>query len=104
MPRFVYFEYHGTLPRTARFGHTPASYHYILEVSKKGWDGRDRIPEKLLRAAGILLRNALSEDVADALINGPPPKEITQQRFDAIRKTSIMPSSTIPGGIYQVTD
>jgi hypothetical protein len=67
---------------------------------KRDSDAHDRSDLELRKAAEILIRNALGE-AADAILAGPMPKEIAQERFDLMTKLRSC-SSSIPGGVYKV--
>jgi hypothetical protein len=48
-----------------------------------------------------LIRDALGESTAEALLTGFPPREITQERFDQMTKVR-RSSRSITGGVYKV--
>jgi hypothetical protein len=97
---FIYFDYRGKLPPTV-YSDVWEHYRYVVEVAKRDPDGHELRDAELRKAAEILIRNALGESAAEALLNGSPPREITQERFD--RMTKVRRSSrSIPGGVYKV--
>ena len=100
MSASIYFDYRGTLPPTV-YSTIREPYRYIVEVAKRDSDGHERRDTELRKAAEILIRNALGDSTAEALLTGSPPREITQERFD--RMTKVRRSSrSIPGGVYKV--
>jgi hypothetical protein len=76
MSAFLYFDYHGTLPPTV-YSAIQEPYRYIVEVAKSDSDGHERRDAELRKAAEILIRNALDESTAKALLTGSQPREIT---------------------------
>jgi hypothetical protein len=76
MSAFLYFDYHGTLPPTV-YSAIQEPYRYIVEVAKSDSDGHERRDAQLRKAAEILIRNALDESTAKALLTGSQPREIT---------------------------
>jgi hypothetical protein len=100
MSVFIYFDYRGKLP-PAVYSAIREPYRYIVEVAKRDSDGHERRDTELRKAAEILIRNALGESTAEALLTGSPPREITQERFDQMTKVR-RSSRSIPGGVYKV--
>jgi len=100
MSAFVYFEYDGTVPRTS-YSANQVPYRYVVQLMKRDSDGRDRNDLELGKAAEVLIRNALDKFTAEAILTGPVPKEIPQERFDRMTKVR-RSSSSIPGGVYKV--
>jgi hypothetical protein len=76
MSAFLYFDYHGTFPPTV-YSAIQEPYRYIVEVAKSDSDGHERRDAELRKAAEILIRNALDESTAKALLTGSQPREIT---------------------------
>ena len=100
MSASICFDYRGKLPPTV-YSAIRQPYRYIVEVAKRDFDGRERRDAELRKAAEILIRDALGESTAEALLTGFPPREITQERFDQMTKVRRY-SSSITGGVYKV--
>jgi len=100
MSAFIYFDYCGTLPPTV-YSAMRQPYRYIVEVARSDSDGHERRDAELRKAAEILIRNALGESTAEALLTGSPPREIAEERFDQMTKVR-RSSRSIPGGVYKV--
>ncbi|MBV8967851.1 MAG: hypothetical protein JO331_02180 [Verrucomicrobia bacterium] len=101
MSKFVYFEYRGTRAPTIQSSYREP-YHYVVEVSKKESDGHDRSPDELKNAAAIVIRSSLVGSIAEILIATPHRKEITRREFDAMETENLNPTSSMPGGVYEV--
>jgi hypothetical protein len=100
MSAFVYLDYHGTLPPSI-YSTNRVPYRYVVQVVRRNSNGHDRNDLGLRKAAEVLIRNALDKFTAEAILTGPVPKEIPQERFDRMTKVR-RSSSSIPGGVYKV--
>jgi hypothetical protein len=74
------------LVKLKRKGADGSSVCPAVEVAKSDSDGHERRDAEVRKAAEILIRNALDESTAKALLTGSQPREITQERFDQITK------------------
>jgi hypothetical protein len=100
MSAFIYFDNRGKLPPTI-YSAMREPYRYIVEVAKRDSDGHERTDAELRKAAEILIRNALGESIAEALLTCSPPREIMQERFDQMTKVR-RSSRSIAGAVYKV--
>jgi hypothetical protein len=100
MRRFVYFDYRGEFPPSLTFPHPPEPYRYIVEVSKKDCDGRERDLPELRRVAGSILRNGFEYERAQVVANSASQVEIEQSRFDKIVKAEVY--AIRDGTVYRV--
>lgn len=101
MGRFAYFEYEGTL-RPTIYSSYRKPFHYLVKVERDEADKHERTAEELKRAAGILILNKVGADIAEAIREGSPPKEVSRKRFEAMRLARVNRCTTMPGDVYEV--